>query len=74
MSYVGHSLLTNMHRVSRSDVASAKRLMAEVLSLVQTAKALDVLTSDLDRALWEHLGTSPDVLAAPVRRLHKADF
>lgn len=46
----------------------------EALSMRDAAERLGLLAGDLDVMLWARLGESPETLAAPVRRLHEADF
>lgn len=57
-------------RVGPAVVASAKRMMRdEGKSMKDAACALGVLAADLDRSLWQHLGTPPeDLSVAPVVR------
>lgn len=74
LAYVGRSLSSLMHPVTRLDVAEAKRLMAGGMSMTEAANALNVLRSDLDRNLFAWLGSPADVIAAPVRRIYPADF
>ena len=55
--------------ISAVIVASAKRMMREGKSMKEAARALGVLATDLDRSLWQHLGTPPeDLSVAPVVR------
>lgn len=73
-AYTGQSLASSVRPMTLAILAEAKRMMAAGLGLHDTARALGVLSSDLDRGLWFSIGESPDTIGKPVRRLHEADF
>ena len=66
--YNGQSAESPVQPVTRSKVASAKRLMAAGFTMQQAAVRLDVLAADLDRELYRWLGFTADDMTAPVRR------
>lgn len=67
-NYRGHSAESTVQPVTRTKVASAKRLMAAGFTMHQAAVRLDVLAADLDRELYRWLGFTADNMTAPVRR------
>lgn len=69
-----HSRQSNMRPMTLGILAEAKQLMRAGICMSEAAKALGVLSSDLDASLWGHIGESPDTIGKPIRRLHEADF
>jgi hypothetical protein len=52
-----------------AQVAMAKRLMRDGWTMKEAARTLGVLPSELDLALWKHIGVDPDDLSVrPVVR------
>lgn len=54
--------------VTIRQVAQARQMQRKRYSLVQIAGILGVRSSDLDRALWNHIDTDVEELVAPTRR------
>lgn len=73
-SYIDQSLPSSVRPITLAILAEAKRLLATGLGLHATAKALGVLSSDLDASLWGHIGEDHAGIGKPVRRLPEADF
>ena len=55
-------------KLLRYQIADAKRLMADGMSMAQAADLLGLLRADLDAALWRNLGVQPDAISIPPRR------
>lgn len=69
-----HSRPSSAQPMTLRILAEAKRLMATGLGLHEVARALGVLSSDLDRDLWFSVGERPDFIERPVQLQHRADF